>query len=234
MKYFDKKKMVVLCSMLVMILCVSAVNHRLAVEDDLSVSAGYEEYEQGQLLAHDGEVLVDSVSVTALPGAGTSQGEGGESGENGEAGQGGIPDTADAAAEDTQPLESTVVTSDNVAELENADTYFEEMRSSVTMDRNEIISMLTEVIAELPEGAEKNNATQQKLKIIDYMNRENEMENLIENKGFAEALVIITDTSVNISVKKQELSQADVAKIMDIAIRETGRKAEEIVIQSKF
>ncbi len=66
------------------------------------------------------------------------------------------------------------------------------------------------------------------------MNRENEMENLIENKGFAEALVIITDTSVNISVKKQELSQADVAKIMDIAIRETGRKAEEIVIQSKF
>ena len=62
----------------------------------------------------------------------------------------------------------------------------------------------------------------------------NEMESLIENKGFTEALVVITDTSVNISVKKQDLSQSDVAKIMDIAIRETGRKAEEIVIQSKF
>ena len=102
------------------------------------------------------------------------------------------------------------------------------------MDRNEIISMLTDVINELPEGTEKNNATQQKLKIINYMNKENEIESLIENKGFAETLVIITDTSVNITVKKQELSQVDVAKIMDIAIRETGRPADEIIIQSKM
>ncbi|MBQ6949132.1 MAG: SpoIIIAH-like family protein, partial [Firmicutes bacterium] len=67
-----------------------------------------------------------------------------------------------------------------------------------------------------------------------YMNTENEIESLIENKGFAEALVVMTDTSVNVSIKKQELSQADIAKIMDITMRETGRNAEEIIIQSKF
>ncbi|MBO4990686.1 MAG: SpoIIIAH-like family protein [Firmicutes bacterium] len=211
MRSFDKKKIAVLSAMLVMILCVGAINHRLSVQEDLSVSAGYEDYELSQL-EHDGEVLVDSINVTALPGE------------------------SDGSGDSEQPAsgDSQIVTSDNVAELENADTYFGEVRASVTMDRNEIISMLTEVINELPDGTEKNNATQQKLKIIDYMNKENEIESLIENKGFSEALVIITDTSVNISVKKQELSQADVAKIMDIAIRETGRKAEEIVIQSKF
>ena len=211
MRSFDKKKIAVLSAMLVMILCVGAINHRLSVQEDLSVSAGYEDYELSQL-EHDGEVLVDSINVTALPGE-----------------SGGSGDSQQPASGDSQ-----IVTSDNVAELENADTYFGEVRASVTMDRNEIISMLTEVINELPDGTEKNNATQQKLKIIDYMNKENEIESLIENKGFSEALVIITDTSVNISVKKQELSQADVAKIMDIAIRETGRKAEEIAIQSKF
>ena len=210
MRSFDKKKIAVLSAMLVMILCVGAINHRLSVQEDLSVSAGYEDYELSQL-EHDGEVLVDSINVTALPGE------------------------SDGSGDSDQPVsgDGQIVTSDNVAELENADTYFGEVRASVTMDRNEIISMLTEVINELPDGTEKNNATQQKLKIIDYMNKENEIESLIENKGFSEALVIITDTSVNISVKKQELSQADVAKIMDIAMRETGRTAEEIVIQSK-
>ncbi len=208
MRSLDKKKIAVLCAMLMMVLCVGAVNNRLAVQEDLSVSAGYENYELSQL-EHDGEVLVDSVNVTALPGK---------------------QETEENAALE----ESSIVTSDNVAELENADTYFGEVRASVTMDRNEIISMLTDVINELPEGTEKNNATQQKLKIINYMNKENEIESLIENKGFAETLVIITDTSVNITVKKQELSQVDVAKIMDIAIRETGRPADEIIIQSKM
>ena len=192
MKSMDKKKTAILCSMLLMILCVTAVNHRLAGQEDLSVSAGYEDYERDQM-EHDGEVLVFN------------------------------------------PMEeASIVTSDNVEELTNQDTYFDEMRSSITMDRNEILSMLTDVIDDLPEGAEKTSATQSNLKLIDYMNTENEMESLIENKGFTEALVVITDTSVNISVKKQDLSQSDVAKIMDIAIRETGRKAEEIVIQSKF
>lgn len=199
MKSWNKKKLALLCGMLTLILGVSAVNGRLANSEDLSVSAGYEEYELSQL-EHDGEVLVDSINITAIPGS----------------------------------SESIIVTSDNVAELENTDTYFDEVRASVTMDRNEIITMLTDVISELPEGSEKNNATQQKLKLIDYMNTENEVENLIENKGFSEALVIITDTSVNVSVKKQELSQADLAKIMDVVIRETGRSAEEIIIQSKF
>jgi len=202
MRKMDKKKTAVLVSMVALILCISGVNSRLADQEELSVSAGYEEYELSQL-EHDGEVLVDSINVVSIPG--TSSG-------------------SDAA----------VVTSDNVEELSHTDTYFDEVRSSITMDRNEIITMLTEVIEELPEGAEKTNATQSKLKIIDYMNTENEIESLIENKGFPEALVVMTDTSVNVSVKKQELSQADIAKIMDITMRETGRTAEEIVIQSKF
>lgn len=212
MKSMDKKKMAVLSGMFVMILCVAAVNNRLSNSEGLAVSAGYESYELSQM-EHDGEVLVDSINVVSIPGSSGATG----------------------FASDSAILEeASIVTSDNVEELSNNDTYFNEMRSSITMDRNEILSMLTEVINELPDGAEKTNATQSKLKLIDYMNTENEIESLIENKGFSEALVVITDTSVNVSVKKQDLTQMDVAKILDITMRETGRKAEEIVIQSKF
>lgn len=211
MKALDKKKTMILFSMLGMILCVTAVNHSLSNQEELQVSSGYEEYELAQL-EHDGEVLVDSIHVVSVPGT-----------------------SAEAGLDSLATWgEASVVTSDNVEELTNNDTYFQEMRSSITMDRNEILSMLTDVAEDLPDGAEKTRATQTKLKLIDYMNTENEIESLIQNKGFAEVLVVITDTSVNVSVKKQDLSQADIAKIMDITMRETGRKAEEIVIQSKF
>ena len=74
MRSFDKKKIAVLSAMLVMILCVGAINHRLSVQEDLSVSAGYEDYELSQL-EHDGEVLVDSINVTALPGESGGSGD---------------------------------------------------------------------------------------------------------------------------------------------------------------
>lgn len=66
------------------------------------------------------------------------------------------------------------------------------------------------------------------------MEKERTIENLIENKGFPETLVLMTDNSITVTVNKQEITQSDVAKICDIVMRETGRSAGQIVIQSKF
>jgi len=213
---YDKKKLFVLTGMLALLLCVSVINNRLSVDEGLSASAGYADHEAQEMQEHDGEVLVDSINVTELPG--TSQ-----------------PGAQNASGSAVAGVSgSALVTSDDVEELANTDTYFEEVRATINMDRNEILSMLTDVINETPDGAEKNNATEQKLKIIDYMNKEKVIENLIENKGFSDALVLITDSSVNVTVNKQDLAQTDIAKISDIVMRETGKKADQIVIQSKF
>jgi stage III sporulation protein AH len=202
-----KKRTFILLGMLVLIICVGVINDKYLKErDPLETSSDYVDYELGQMDERDGQVLVDSINITSLPG--TSQ---------------------EASTES-----AIVITSDDIDELRNTDSYFAEIRATIDMDRNEIISMLTDVIAEADEGPEKNNATQQKLKIIEYMNSEKVIENLIENKGFADALVIMTDTSVNVTVNKQDLTQSDVAKILDIVIRETNRKADQIVIQSKY
>jgi len=221
---YEKRKIVVLVSMLALIVCVSVVNNQLSKKDALSASAGYEDYETKQMQMHDGEVLVDSINVVNVPGK--SQDSVSITNKEG--------DEAEETLSESARDETSVVTSDNLEELKNTDTYFEEVRATINMDRNEILSMLTAVIDETKDGPEKKNATQQKLKIIDYMDKEKVVENLIENKGFADALVLITDTSVNVTVNKQELSQTDVAKICDIVMRETERNADQIVIQSKF
>ena len=216
---FTRRKKIILVSMIMLIACIGVLNNKLNNDQGLSASAGYTDYEMEQMSQHDGDVLVDSLNISQVPG--TSSGAGA---------------TANATQDTTETAldTSVIVTSDNYTELANADTYFEEVRATINMDRNQIISMLTDVIAETKDGPEKNNATQQKLKIIDYMNKEKVVENLIRNKGFSEALVLMTDNSVNVTVNKQEITQSDVAKICDIVMRETGRSAGQIVIQSKF
>jgi stage III sporulation protein AH len=221
---FMKHKKIMLVSMLVLIVAIGVVNNKLNNEQELSASAGYTDYEMDQMNLHDGDVLVDSLNVTSVPG--TSSGSGVDANTDPSAeGQ------SSGAAIDS----SMIVLSDDVSELANADAYFEEARATINMDRNQVISMLTDVIEETKDGsAEKNNATQQKLKIINYMNTEKVVENLIRNKGFTDALVLMTDNSVNVTVNKQEITQSDVAKICDIVMRETGREAGQIVIQSKY
>jgi stage III sporulation protein AH len=205
-----KKKTLILMGMLVVVLAVGVINNRLSDKNSQSASVDYVNYEQQKIDEHDGEVLVDSVHLASVPGASL--------GEN----QNIATDSA------------VVITSDDISDLSSADAFFAEIRATMDMDRNEILSMLTSVIDESGQEAEKNNATQQKLKIIQYMNTEKVMENLIENKGFAESFVVLTDTSVNVTVKKEELTQSDVAKILDVVKRETGRPADQIVIQNKY
>lgn len=156
---------------------------------------------------HDGDVLVDSIN---------------------------IQEEESSAADDQETKNTELVTSDDVSDLENSDTYFEEMRATINMDRNEVISMLTDAETSAETSSEKENATQKKMKLLEYMEQEQNVENAIKAKGLPECLVLITDSGVNVTVNKQDLDQSDVAKICDVVMRETGRKAPEIIIQSKF
>lgn len=113
--------------------------------------------------------------------------------------------------------------------------YFVEAQSIINMDRNKILSMLTDIIEDREvDSGSKAVAVEQKLKIIDYMNQEQIVANLLSNKGFGDVLVLITDNSVNVTIGAASLNKSDIAKILDIVMRETGRSLEEIVIQNKM
>lgn len=178
---------------------------------NVAANIEYVNDDESNIFEHDGEVLVDSLKIRKAD-------------EN--------------MSKDTSTSESAVlsrtVTSDDISEIKNAGEYFSEVRATVDIDRNQIISMLSDVIEETETQQEKENASNQKLQIIDYMNKEKLIENIISTKGLPECLVLMSDNAVNITVNKQDLTQSDVAKISDIVMRETGRDASQIVIQSKY
>lgn len=126
---------------------------------------------------------------------------------------------------------------DNIIETaadKSDDDFFAESKAVVNMDRNKIISMLTEIIENREvDSQNKDKAVEQKLQIIEYMNQERIVENLLKNKGYKDVFILITDNSVNVSVKMDVLNKSDVAKIVDIVVRETGRSFEDIIIQNK-
>lgn len=163
-----------------------------------------------ELPEHDGEVLVDSLNIQEE----TEQ-------------------TKDSK-ENTSKSDTEMVTSDDVSELEQSDSYFQEMRASINLDRNEVIAMLTDAEASADNSAEKDSASQRKMDLLENMQLEQEVENAISAKGLPECLVLITENGVNVTVNKQDLNDTDVAKICDIVMRETERNASQIIIQSKF
>lgn len=124
-----------------------------------------------------------------------------------------------------------LVTSDEVVETETTGTYLKELRATLDMDRNKIISMLTDAESSASDQEEKQKASEEKLKLLDYMEQEKTIETLIKNKGLPDSFVVITDNGVNVTVDTQELDQSTVTKICEIIIRQTDRKADEIVVQ---
>lgn len=145
---------------------------------------------------HDGDVLVDSLNV-----------------QEEKEGSGSVD-------------ESALVTSDDVSELENTDAYFKEMRATLDMERNKIISMLTDAESSASTKAEKQEASAEKMRLLNCMEQEKTVETLIKNKGLPETFVVITDSGVNVTVNTEELDQSMVTKICEIIMRETDRKAE--------
>lgn len=154
---------------------------------------------------HDGDVLVDSLNV--------KEENGNEKVKNGTSG------------------DSELVTSDDVAELENKDTYFRELRATLDIDRNQIISMLTEAESSASSKAEKNEANAEKMRLLNYMEQEKNIEALIKNKGLPETFIVITDSGVNATVNIKKLDQSTVTKICEIIMRQANVKADDIVVQ---
>ena len=111
---------------------------------------------------------------------------------------------------------------------------FEERRAALELERNKLISSLDSTISSSDNDAEKKKASSEKERIMNAMETEIAVESLIETKNLPDSFVMITESSVNVTVDKQELDTNTVAKICDIVMRETGKSADRIIIQSMY
>lgn len=78
--------------------------------------------------------------------------------------------------------------------------------------------------------AQKKDAIDQMVTMTELSEKEVAAETLLASKGFAEAVVSLSEDSADVVVNAADLSDANRAQIEDIITRKTGVSAENIVI----
>lgn len=81
-------------------------------------------------------------------------------------------------------------------------------------------------------SADKSKAAGRMIALQDRFMREGAAEALLKAKGYEQSFVSVDDEYVDVVVAKQDLSDTDVAKILDIVCRKTKMKPQQVNISS--
>ena len=126
-------------------------------------------------------------------------------------------------------------TQEGAAQAGEEDDYLAVFRANRDATREKELQYLTEMIAdENVDSDTKASAQEQKLALIDAMEKEMVIEGLLQAKGFKGVAVTVKKGSVNIVVDRETLSDTEIAQILDIAMTETGESAENIKVLKKL
>ena len=124
---------------------------------------------------------------------------------------------------------NTAETSSNVS-----DDYFTKSK----LERDTMYSQMLETYEKVLNSAnsletQKQSATQEITKINDTKNSIMVSENLLQTKGFNNAIIFVNGDSVSVIIGKEELKQEEVAQIQNIISREMKSSIENIHISTK-
>jgi stage III sporulation protein AH len=109
--------------------------------------------------------------------------------------------------------------------------FFVDYVSEREQKRTAELKYLDSIINDTKTDADTLKTTNaQKASIALSMEKELTVENLLKAKGFDKVAVVYKTGSVSIVIGKSELTDAEVAQILDIARTETGEKAANIRI----
>lgn len=137
---------------------------------------------------------------------------------------------------------SAVTTSTEVSSKENAGeavlvsntvngSFFEEAKLSREQTRAKNKETLTSLVNnDNVSSAQKNKAMNEIMKMTTISEKETATENMLAAKGFDEAVVTISDESVDVIVNAEDLTEQQIAQIADVVKRKTECDADKIVI----
>lgn len=151
------------------------------------------------------------------------------------------PLTAEAVtSSDEDALTAEAVTSDDTgaaifvnagSESVQSSEYFMQAKLDREQSRSKQKDILTEMINNGNiEQTQKAECASSMLDLQKRIEKETAAEAMIESKGFKEAYVRIDDTTVDVVVAKDTLTDQEVAQIMDIVKRKTGFTDDKIRI----
>ena len=118
--------------------------------------------------------------------------------------------------------------------LMKSSSYFIESRLERDKKRGEMVTSLNNIINDRNTNEEmRAEALNIKLNTITNTEKETFVENMIVAKGFDDAIVYLSDQSINIVVNSEKLTERDVAQIVDIVKRETDIAMDDIIIMNR-
>ena len=124
-------------------------------------------------------------------------------------------------------------TTPNSAAAVTTSNYFSTFRTERTTTRSEELLQYDSVIALYDEKSDEyKNAVQQKLQIVEMMEKELLLETLIKSKGFSDAVVTIGKDSknVNVFINSNELTYNTAMAIYSMVSDEIGVSSGDVII----
>ena len=190
--------------------------------DDEVVSAAVEDTVTGEELAENEENVTDTpVADETAAQVSSGEEENNEDTEN--------TDTADASLDENgDPIDAESV---GEAVLTNGAVTLSEAKINREQTRAKAKEMLLEIInnENLSEDAKKD-AIDKMLSITERIEKESAAETQLAAKGFTDAVVSISDDSVDVTVNSESLTDKQRTQIEDIITRKTGYDLTKIVI----
>ena len=120
------------------------------------------------------------------------------------------------------------------AQEEDSTDYFASARLNRQQARDSAISLLREAAeSESADAAVANEAAETIQVLAGYAIAENQIENLVTAKGYAECVAFMGEDSISVVVStgtEEALQAEDVARIKDIVLTETDYSADQIKI----
>ena len=190
--------------------------------DDDVVSAALEDTVTGEELAENEEKVTDTpVTDKTAPQVSSSEEDDSKNTEN--------TDTADASLDENgDPIDAESV---GEAVLTNGAVTLSEAKINREQTRAKAKEMLLEIInnENLSEDVKKD-AIDKMLSMTERIEKESAAETQLAAKGFTDAVVSISDDSVDVTVNSESLTDKQRTQIEDIITRKTGYDLTKIVI----
>mgnify|MGYP000858288286 FL=1 len=218
---FSMKKPAIIVLLLILLVFTVFLNHNLTKQALSRVSNDYQKYEEMELARefYDEEKgLVATIS------------EGNDDNEIEILDTNKFENIEEMSKYTDDSIEETISSEDSLM----SSNYYIEQRLSRDKLRANLIDRLNEIVNNDNTSDEMRNEAQKKIMDIgEVSQKELLIEGLVKAKGYDDVLVFLTEENARIVVSADELTEQDIAKILEVVITETGLDASNIKIMEK-
>ena len=109
--------------------------------------------------------------------------------------------------------------------------FFKDFRAQRETARADEIALLDSIVQRenAPEDSVKK-ADERRIELTRFTEQERAIEKLLVAKGFEDAAAFVQEGTATIVVKKEKLADEEIARILEMAMRQTGQEASNIKI----